>query len=155
MPRSQRQFEVPNLRLFDAPVFLHWTLLIVLVPVALVIISNPISGLITSLSYFAIITIHEIGHALFAKQQNCRVIEIQIGAIHGYCKYERPLEGHKEYLIAWGGAIAQLIVGVPLIVLSSFFFGNSSAFDTLAGGCSSWLLQPIYCFLQLAASTWA
>jgi len=105
-------------RFVDAPLFLHWSAIAIGLLLLLISLRQPIVGLILMMSYFGILLIHEIGHALVARKLNAKVYSIRIGFLHGLCEYEEPYTEWDNLLIAWGGVLAQLSVAIPLIALS-------------------------------------
>jgi Zn-dependent protease len=82
-------------------------------------LENPAVALETVACYFGVILLHETGHAWFARRRGLDVIAIRIGFLHGSCEYEAPDYRRDEYVIAWGGAIFQLAVGIPIVVLEA------------------------------------
>lgn len=109
---------VKFLKIFGAPVSVHWSALAVMGFLFVVSIKSPLYAVVTICSYFGIILLHEAGHAYFARRMGYRVRNIQLGLIHGTCTFDAPYELREECIIAWGGVVAQLIVAIPLIVLS-------------------------------------
>jgi Zn-dependent protease len=65
-------------------------------------------------SYLAMIVIHEMGHAMVARNRGCHVRVIEIYPIFGVCRFEHPSSPFDSALIAWGGAVAQFVVAAPL-----------------------------------------
>lgn len=110
-------------RIYGAPVYIHWSALLVIGGLLALSIKNPLLALISMSAYFCIILLHETGHAYLAQRLGYRVNAIYLGFIHGSCEYEVPYQHDRKhvYLIAWGGVAAQLIVAVPLIVLAQLF----------------------------------
>jgi Zn-dependent protease len=64
-------------------------------------------------SYLATIFVHEAGHQWLARHRGCRVIAIEIYPFHARCIYE-PYVAFDTIVVAWGGFLAQVIVGLPL-----------------------------------------
>jgi len=48
---------------FGAPIYLHWSIFVVVGILALLLLHNPIYAVLFIASYFAIIFFHELGHA--------------------------------------------------------------------------------------------
>ena len=71
------------------------------------------------LCYFTLILLHEAGHAYFARRAGARPIAIRMFLLHGECRYEEPYYAKDDYIIAWGGVLAQLAVAIPLVVLDA------------------------------------
>ena len=114
--------KVKNLRIFGAEVFVHWTAL----PCALIPIfplaNGPLEVTICAVFVLLLIFVHEIGHAFVAKKLGYQPTAIILKDVHGYCSYEYLKNStieKDEAKIAWGGVMAQLIIAVPLILLST------------------------------------
>lgn len=110
--------QVKFLNIFGAPVQVHWSALVVMGFLLVFSIKSPLYAVVTICSYFGTILLHEAGHAYFARRMGYRIKNIQLGLIHGTCSFESPDELREECIIAWGGVVAQLVVAIPLIVLS-------------------------------------
>lgn len=78
---------------------------------------NSFAGLISVLAAMLfIITVHELGHAYFAKRFGCRVLSIDIYFGGGMCRHERPQHRSEEYIIAWGGILFQLALFIVAFI---------------------------------------
>jgi hypothetical protein len=110
--------QVKFLSIFGAPVHVHWSALVVRGFLFVVSIKSPLYAVVTICSYFGTILLHEVGHAYFARRMGYRIRNIQLDLIHGTCTIDAPYELREECIIAWGGVAAQLVVAIPLIVLS-------------------------------------
>jgi len=153
------------LRIFGAPVRIHWAALVVVAGIFVLSLRTPILALIGICSYLAVILLHEAGHAFFARRLGYEVDEIRLGFFHGLCVHETSDSAVDEALIAWGGVVAQLAVAIPLIVLAQLgvfshvpgsgpivaFLGYISALVALLNlapspgldGSKAWKLIPI------------
>jgi Zn-dependent protease len=107
------------LRVFGAPVYVHWSALVVGGVLLFISLDNVAVALETVACYLGAILLHEIGHGWFARRRGLEIIAIRIGFFHGSCEYEAPEDQRDEYFIAWGGAAFQLAVGVPIVVLNA------------------------------------
>jgi Zn-dependent protease len=114
-----RYYRLRNLRVFGAPVYVHWTVLAVSAVLLAYSIKVPFTALAALCSYFGIILLHETGHAYFARRAGARVEAIYLALFHGMCVHEAPARQRDIYVIAWGGALAQLAVALPLILLAN------------------------------------
>jgi Zn-dependent protease len=110
---------ISNLSVFGAPVFLHWSVLVVVGALALLGLSSPIYAFLSIASYLAIIALHEIGHAYVARRFGCRVEAIRVAILHGWCEYEAPYYEWEDVLISWGGVAAQICVAVPVLLIAA------------------------------------
>jgi Zn-dependent protease len=106
-------------RWFGAKLYIHLSVIVVTVVVALAAIQNPAFAAVTLLSFFGVILLHEWGHAAVAHHFGYRVDSIWLATVHGRCEYEAPETQWERSLIAWGGVAAQLALGVPIIVIDS------------------------------------
>jgi Zn-dependent protease len=109
---------VKFLNIFGAPVHVHWSALAVMGFLFVVSIKSPLYAVVTICSYFGTILLHEAGHAYFVRRMGYRIRNIQLGLIHGTCTFDAPYDLREECIIAWGGVAAQMVVAIPLIVLS-------------------------------------
>jgi Zn-dependent protease len=112
----QRYTKVKFLRIYGAPVYLHWSTLLVMGGLLGISFNSPILALISICSYFGIIMLHETGHAFVANILGCDVRGVYLGFLHGKCECELPYNQKHKSLIAWGGVAAQLVVALPLII---------------------------------------
>jgi Zn-dependent protease len=63
--------------------------------------------------------LHEWGHLAAARRRRHAVYAIELYPIHGLTRCEAARSAGDASVIAWGGVLAQLAVGVPLIVATS------------------------------------
>jgi Zn-dependent protease len=114
-----------------APVFLHWSVLVVMGGCLAMAVSDPIVAIVAAAAYFSVILIHEFGHAFVASRLGYEIDSIRLSVIHGECIYDASYETAREAaLIAWGGPLAQfaaaaLVWSISLIPAmdGSDFFG--------------------------------
>lgn len=111
---------IPFLKIFGARLHIHWSAFVVGGALFAFSIRDPVLALITICSYFALILLHEAGHAFVVRCLGYKPFDIQLGAIHGTCTYPQPHSQFEDALIAWGGVGAQLLVAVPLIIVAQF-----------------------------------
>ncbi len=112
-------------RLFGSAISIHWSVFVVLLLLSFPVFNSPIYATVTIVSYLSVIFIHELGHLIVAKLHNLQVFNLKFGAFHGICEYEFPDNAWEDVLISWGGIIAQLVVGISVLV-SAYLFGNSN-----------------------------
>lgn len=108
---------IPGVRFFGASVLMHWSVLVFALLVMLIDYRRPANGVMAIVSYLALIALHEAGHAFVASRVGARPFEILIGMLHGHCRYHQPYYAKYDYLVAWGGVLAQLAVAIPVLVL--------------------------------------
>lgn len=79
------------------------------------------------LGFFAIIILHELGHAVVVKAVRQHVAGIDVIALGGVCKWSGSVTPIQRALIAWGGVWAQMVLfaAAQIILL---FWSPSTAF---------------------------
>ena len=101
-----------------APIMVHWTVILgalffgrfEFVPVFWI-------------AFFALVLIHELGHALMVRRFSLWLDEIVIHGLGGYCRWSGEATEIQRSIIAWGGVGAQFIV---LIAATIAFFSLGS-----------------------------
>jgi len=119
---------IRSLRICGAPVHLHWSSPAIGLGLFVISINTPLLALETFFAYISIIIIHEAGHAFAAKRLGYQPRDIYIGFFHGLCIYDQPRTYKEDCQIAWGGALAQLLVALPLVLLAIAIDGHKSLF---------------------------
>jgi len=118
------------LRMCGAPVFLHWSALLVMGGCLTLAVSDPIVAIVATVSYFSVILIHELGHAFAARRLGYQVVSVRLSLIHGECLYKGSHESARDAaLIAWAGPLAQFaaaalvwsISPIPAVAQSDVF----------------------------------
>lgn len=123
------------LRVKGVPIRLHWTLLLVLVPVAIVLSADfpevaaaagvPVDGLLLppllwggmmAVLLFASVAIHELAHTLVALRAGSKVYEITLMFIGGVSQVARIPSQRVETLMAAAGPATSLALGALLLV---------------------------------------
>lgn len=108
-----------RLRFWGAAIYVHWSVLVVIAVIGVVSIKSPIHAAVAIASYLGMIVIHEIGHAFVARRLGYEIYELRIGFCHGCCEHEHPDTELEDAWIAWGGALAQLCVAIPVLVIGA------------------------------------
>jgi Zn-dependent protease len=106
-------------RWFGARLYVHLSVLIVTVVVALAAVQSPAYAAVTLASFLGVTLLHELGHASVAHHFGYPVEGIWLAAVHGRCEFQSPETPWEHSLIAWGGVAAQFIVAAPLLALDS------------------------------------
>jgi Zn-dependent protease len=109
--------QLKRVAVFGAPIFVHWTVFVVVGALALIALGNPLFAVLFIACYLAIIFVHEVGHALVAHRLGCRVRSISMTFWHGECVCEAPETEWENALIAWGGAALQLLMAIPALLI--------------------------------------
>jgi len=132
----KQYYLIKRFKLFNSPVFVHWTAILVIMLIIVTSYKTPLLASISAISYFSILLIHEFGHGFIASRLGYKVFETRIGFFHGLCISEEPYNEIDHIKIAWAGSLAQLVIAIPLVTLSNFkIFSELSYFG------------PVYVFL--------
>ena len=119
----QNYFRLGKLRIFRAPIYLHWSVLAVSVVLLIIYFQNLILVILAWLSFLSIILIHEVGHAAVAHRLGYRVVALKVCLIHGRCEYAvpsyAPYYEWDEIRIAWGGVSAQALIAMLVFTISA------------------------------------
>jgi Zn-dependent protease len=86
-------------------------------------LNSPIYAVLAIGCYFAVIAIHELGHAWVARRLGYDVLAIRIGVIHGQCVLEAPENEWEAVLISWGGVLAQVCVAAVVLIVARLIDG--------------------------------
>lgn len=105
------------------PVYVHWSVPLICFVILAFNYEAPVTAVVSTAAYFAMLVIHEAGHATVARMRRCAVKEIVIYPIHGYCRFF-PNSAEDHVFIAWGGVIAQLVVALPIMIVTKLFGGT-------------------------------
>lgn len=122
MKKKPTYIKIRYLAIYGANISIHWTAIAFALLLALTIGNDIIQVIACAIYIMLLVILHELGHAVFAKKLGYQPTQIILSDVHGYCVYEAnesPNFYRDEALIAWGGVTAQLIVAVPLLVISS------------------------------------
>ncbi len=114
------------LRINNVPVYVHWSVFLISGIMLLNVVRHPLLTLAALLSYLSVILLHECGHMIAARQLGCSIDCIKLYPIFGLTCYQTPWSRFDHCMIAWGGVVAQAIVGIPLAV------GGGPSLDTRA-----------------------
>jgi hypothetical protein len=112
-------FEVMEIR--SVKVFFHWSVLLIGAVILLGALEEPLLAFAVLAAYFGVILIHECGHMVAAQRKGCAVLSIEVYPIWGITRFSQPYSRFDLCVIAWGGVLAQAIVGVPLVAWVEIF----------------------------------
>jgi Zn-dependent protease len=113
--------QLRRVRILGARVYVHWTVLAVVLLLALISLRSPVYAAISIASYLAVIVVHETGHAWVAHRLGYHVEDVRIAFFHGRCTYEAPYTESDDAMIAWGGVLAQLAIALPVLIVATLF----------------------------------
>ncbi len=105
------------------PIKIHFSLALAIVALLLLGFSNKFY-LIGGICLFLIMLVHELGHMMLALRYNLKVHSIELYILHGWCHYQEADTDYENYIISWGGVIAQAFIFVPLFIISPFVGEN-------------------------------
>lgn len=130
---SREWFSFRKLRAFDAPIFIHWSLLAAAAVIALFAISSPLYALLFVVSYLAVILVHELGHAFVAWHLGYPINAIGLTMLHGWCECDAPDNEWHAVFIAWGGVVAQVAIAVPVLLIATALVGETQVIQQGVG----------------------
>jgi len=111
-PLTMQSGYLTLLRWRGVPIRAHWTL-----PLGALFFAGlaPVAWF----AFFALILIHELGHAVLARRYGHRVVAIDITGFGGLCRWSGYATDYERAVIAWGGVVAQaaLLVITALVVV--------------------------------------
>ena len=122
MAVSWRRFKLTEiLRVRGVPVYVHWTVFIIVALILAGALEQPGLSFVVLFSYFAVLLIHECGHLIAAQRLGYRVLSIKLYPIFGITLLEQPWSRSDRIVIAWAGVLAQGTVALPLIAWFGLF----------------------------------
>jgi Zn-dependent protease len=79
-------------------------------------------------AFFAVIVIHELGHAAVVRGVGKSVTRIEVNALGGLCEWRGETTHRQRVAIAWGGVLAQaVLLAVALVVVQVFGHATTNA----------------------------
>jgi Zn-dependent protease len=118
-------------RIFGAPVYTHWSVIVIGAAILVIGWQDLIISAISLLSFLGIILIHEIGHAAIVHKLGYKVIAIRIAPLHGVCEHESPRYEWEAIQIAWGGVLAQAVAAAIVLTIGNYGGENLAYFGPL------------------------
>lgn len=97
------------------PILLHWSVLLGLVWFGLRY-QRLVPTLLTFSGFFALLLVHELGHAIAARSRKVHVFGIRLYFLHGLCSHAQPHRERDDVFIAWGGVLAQGVILVMALL---------------------------------------
>jgi Zn-dependent protease len=119
IPKFKKLIEVMEIR--GVKVFVHWSVLLIGAVILLGAVEEPLLAFTVLTAYYGVILLHECGHMVVAQRKGCVVSAIDLYPIWGLTHFSLPYSRRDRCVIAWGGVVAQGIVGVPIVVLVEVF----------------------------------
>jgi Zn-dependent protease len=121
-------------------VYVHWSIFAIGALILLRSARKPLTTVIGLAAYLSLLIIHESGHLIMARRRGYQAYSIAFYPIFGLARFERPDSRVDRALIAWGGVLAQAIVGIPLALYAALVgytpFAALNAVLVILGGYS-------------------
>jgi stage IV sporulation protein FB len=114
-------------RWFRIPVSMHWTVLLIL-PWMWLIMRDWLAALIGSVAYCLLLLAHEGGHALMARWRGLKVEGITLNGLHGETSHEYPRKPWDDIAIAWSGVGVQFLILLAALALSTVPPGSGNLY---------------------------
>ena len=114
-------------KLWGIPIYIHWSLTILLV-FLFVVSFQSVFLLILVIASSILLLIHELGHALMARKYGRHVDYIVVSIFNGRCVYKAAETEFENAMIAWGGVFAQLAVAIPLVAFHIYVGSNTGPY---------------------------
>jgi Zn-dependent protease len=106
-----------------APIRIHWT-----TPIGIVAFTGWGFRPGAWLGFVLVILIHELGHAVMVRRAGQRTVAIDVHGFGGLCWWQGYPTPTQRALIAWGGVMAQALLGVVTLVVLAFTGPPAPAF---------------------------
>lgn len=106
-------------RVSRVDIYVHWSVFFISALLILGAIRNPLPTVIGVAAYLAVLVIHEAGHLTVARLKGYDALSMEIYPILGIAYYEMPHSRLDRALIAWGGVVAQAVVGIPIVLFTA------------------------------------
>lgn len=107
-----------------APMLLHWSIVL-----GALFFSGFRFAPAFWFGFFALVLLHELGHAYFVRRFGQRVLSVEVNGLGGLCTWAGKVSPIQRAVIAWGGVVAQGFVYLGAQV----FLSVQGAPETRAG----------------------
>jgi membrane-associated protease RseP (regulator of RpoE activity) len=118
-PKLKRLYEV--MKISGVRVYVHWSVLLVGAVMLAGAFEDPGPALAVLISYYCVILLHECGHMAVAQRRGCTVWSMELYPLWGITRFSEPYSRFDHCLIAWGGVLAQAIIGIPAVAWIEIF----------------------------------
>lgn len=108
-------------RFRGAPIRLHWT-----VPLGIVVFTGLRFAPGAWLGFVLLILVHELGHAIAVASARLEVSAVDVLGFGGLCRWDGYPTPRQRVLIAWGGILAQAVLGLATLA-ALFAFGRPAS----------------------------
>ena len=143
------------IRISGIGIHVHWTFLILVAWFMLIHLSiggpaGAVRGLLLLLAIFACVVLHELGHALTARQYGIRTRDITLYPIGGVARLDRiPEDPQQELMIALAGPAVNFIIAAVL-AFAVLLIGAFSPWSTVASVTGPFLQQLMWLNIFIA-----
>ena len=115
-------------RVRGAPIRMHWS-----APIGAIAFTGFSFAPALWLGFFALVVLHELGHAALVQRLGYKVVAVRVHAFGGDCQWSGDPTRVEDAVVAWGGVLAQAILWVIAVVLLALFgWPQSSVLVALA-----------------------
>lgn len=108
----------PLLHIGGVPLFVHWSVLILL-PVFWLIEKHFLGVVVGVSAYLVVLIVHEAGHAIMARLLGLRVAAVAIWPLHGKCWVQLPASKMQYIALAWAGVIGQAVLALAAFAIAA------------------------------------
>lgn len=108
------------MRINGVSVYVHWSILALAVLMLVNASRRPLLTLVAGAAWLTVMFIHECGHMIAAHRRGSEVLSIELYPIFGITRFQIPWSDFDHCVIAWGGVLAQLAVGIPFVLWLAF-----------------------------------
>lgn len=106
-------------RFRGAPIRIHWS-----TPIGMLVFTgflrDPRFAPGAWIGYLLVVLIHELGHAIAVALSGHRVVAVDAYALGGLCHWRGYPSPMARAMIAWGGVIAQAVLGIGTLIVLAF-----------------------------------
>jgi stage IV sporulation protein FB len=114
-----RLTRVARIRRVD--VYVHWSVFLIAALILMGAVRLPLVTATGLTAYLSLLILHESGHLIVARLKGYEAFSIELYPIFGLARSEKPDSRFDLALVAWGGVLAQAVIGVPLALGVSLF----------------------------------
>jgi len=100
---------------------LHWSVLLIATVILIGAFKSPLLSIVGGTCWVSVLVLHECGHLLMAQRKHSEVFGIEVYPLWAITHYQTPWSRLDAAAIAWGGVLAQAVVGIPLVVYVAVF----------------------------------
>jgi stage IV sporulation protein FB len=126
-------------RVRGAPVRIHWS-----APLGAFVFTGFAFAPALWLGFIFLILWHELGHAALVRRYGYKVVAVRVHAFGGDCQWSGEPTAAEVSVVAWGGVLAQALLGVgALVAILLFDWPHSAALGAIAVTFTSTNLRMI------------